>query len=265
MLPEEFKEPRFDAATELVTFTFVRHALSENNLKDARARELGGEGRIGGQSLKTPLANPIGVEQAQKLGAYFKSQNAQFTQVYASTAIRTQQTAKFCLEAMGSDLHVNTDEKLLEQDAGDWAGQPRCVVYQRCEVKRELDSPRQWHFKSGDEIKGESKADVAARMLAWLNQILDECVKSDTHQHIVVFTHGLALKFLLTELLYLDKMTAHTEEHNPIANVSITQLFFNKNKELVSYVKNYNEYKQKTFDSESNQEERSSFDIKNKF
>jgi broad specificity phosphatase PhoE len=46
---------------------------------------------------------------------------------------------------------------------------------------------------------------------------------------LIVFTHGLAIKFLLAELLNLEKLTAYKI---PIDNTSITQLCY-KNGELM--------------------------------
>ncbi len=66
---------------------------------------------------------------------------------------------------------------------------------------------------------------VAIRMKSWIKEKIAESMKKDRAQHIAVFTHGLAIKFLLAELLNLDRPTAYGKA-NLIENASITQLCY---------------------------------------
>ncbi len=70
----------------------------------------------------------------------------------------------------------------------------------------------------------ESQKNVADRMKSWIFHKLKEC-SLDIDHHIAVFTHGLAIKFLLAEILDLDRNTAYSGV-NPIDNTSMTQFYY---------------------------------------
>ena len=70
-------------------------------------------------------------------------------------------------------------------------------------------------------MPGESQKMVAERMKRWVEKKVEELSTANENQHIVVFTHGLAIKFLLAVLLDLERSKAYCM---PIDNASITQL-----------------------------------------
>lgn len=195
--------------------TFIRHATSKTN-EDTHKLNV-----IGGHELDVLLSEE-GKEQAKNLGEYFKKTNTQFNKAYSSTAVRTLSTSAFCFKKMGCKLPVILDKQLLGQNQGDWEGKSRETIYNRPDVASELKSDN-WGSIPGDIDKGESKETVAKRLIAWINELLTKDT-SDQDQNIIVFTHGLAIKFLLAELLNLDRSTAYKEEINPVANASITEL-----------------------------------------
>ena len=80
-----------------------------------------------------------------------------------------------------------------------------------------------WSYVPGDNIKGESPVATVSRMKGWLEQI------KEIHNQgkIVAFTHGLAIKYLFTDLLDLDKLTAYKI---PIDNTSISILAYENGK-----------------------------------
>lgn len=195
------------------TFTFIRHALSKANVDKGN--------KIGGRNIESELVEE-GHAQAKLLGKYFKNESIQFTRAYSSTARRTKQTAVICFEEMDQQYPIISDPALLEQSAGDWEGQSR-EIYNRPDVRKALDTDN-WNYVPGDKILGESQNMVAERMIAWMDKILMECIASGRNHHIVIFTHGLAIKFLLAELLNLHRPTAYSDKVNPIDNASITEL-----------------------------------------
>jgi broad specificity phosphatase PhoE len=201
-----------------ITIYFIRHAESEANASD---KDL-----IGGHNLDVKLT-PKGKMQAQALGVAFKQQGITFTKAYSSTAVRTQETAKTCFEAMGCNLTLSTTERLLEHDAGDWAGQSR-AIYQRLDVRKDFDTDP-WHRISGDVVLGESQEMVAIRITKWVQELNASFADSEEEQHIAVFTHGLAIKCFIADQLNLDKMTAVSHKVNPVDNASITQFCYQNN------------------------------------
>lgn len=205
----------------MITVTLVRHAESEANVS---TKDI-----IGGHNLQARLT-PRGENQAAAAGNYFKRKGVKFTAAYCSTALRTQMTAKICFETMGCELPVIPDDQLLEQSAGDWEGQSR-MIYQRADVRQALDTDN-WNYIPGDDVPGESQQMVADRMRSWIEKKVAACDPADGDHHIVVFTHGLAIKFLLAVLLDLDRPTAYTHV-NAIENASITQLRFQERKVIL--------------------------------
>lgn len=187
------------------TFTeilLIRHAESEINVETSN--------RIGGQCNWAELSDK-GVEQSRKLGSKLAQQSSSFTAVYSSTAVRTQQTSRHCLSAMGIDVRsgdtdIKLDQRLLEGDAGDFAGKIRSEIYLRSDVSRELDNDN-WNFIPGDFVKGESQAGIAVRMKDWL----EEVIARYPHGRIIAFTHGMAIRCLLTEILNESKPIAYKQ------------------------------------------------------
>ena len=103
-----------------MTFQFIRHAESEGNLRPHI---------VSGQALETPLSAE-GRKQAAALGIryqpFIKKKNYK---LWASTALRTQQTAAIFCEKAGLDIQeLQLSAQLLELSQGDWAGKLRTEV-----------------------------------------------------------------------------------------------------------------------------------------
>jgi broad specificity phosphatase PhoE len=184
-------------------FYFIRHGETETNQINTA---------ICGVSYWAELTAK-GKEQARLLGRRLKA--IKFDHYYSSDIIRTQQTARYCLEAMGN-LHqqIVRDKALVELTQGDWEGKPREEIYSR-DIVKSMIAQDNWNFIPGDQIKGESQQQVASRMVTWINK------KSLEHanKRILVFSHGLAIKYLLTELFDRERSTAFKI---PIENTSLT-------------------------------------------
>ncbi len=156
-----------------------------------------------------------GIAQSEALGDYLREEEISFDAFYSSPAIRTQQTARYSLNTSGRlYVPVQLDSALLELSQGDWEGEDRDKIYNRPDVREGLDKDG-WNYIPGDLIKGESQAMVAQRMLSWTGRMVRKYEKG----RIMAFTHGLAIKVLLTELFGWDKRIAYKM---PIDNTSIT-------------------------------------------
>ena len=154
----------------------VRHAESEMNVIQDEI--------ISGRSNWAELTSK-GISQAKNLGKYFLENNFSFDKIYSSPAIRTQQTARYCLEEM-KELRrpIELDEQILELSQGDWEGKNRASIYQRPDISKILEKDN-WKLIPGDKIYGESQKMVADRMKYWIERI------SDKHKDgkILAFTH----------------------------------------------------------------------------
>ncbi|MCC7569878.1 histidine phosphatase family protein [Candidatus Micrarchaeota archaeon] len=186
----------------------IRHAESEANASPMNKF-------IGGRSNWAELT-PRGISQAKALGENLRMENVFFKAVFCSPAIRTQQTARYCFEAMGISPNIQLESRIIELDQGDWVGKQREKVYSIPEVRFALDEDC-WNFIPGDIIKGESQRAVATRMKEWFNFITGEYSEGI----VVAFTHGVAIKCLLANIYHFDKNLAYSI---PIDNVSTTQL-----------------------------------------
>ena len=186
-----------------LTITFIRHAES---LANADPRNL-----ICGQNVSVGLTS-LGEQQALALGRSLST--CQFDDVYSSTAVRAQQT---CQLALGREPDCSTSQ-LLEADAGDFTGLSR-TTYDLPKIRAQLVADN-WNFIPGFVIKGESQHQVADRMIKWVNDRLNQY---NGNKKIVAFTHGLAIKYMMAELLNTDRSQAHL---NRIDNTSITELTF---------------------------------------
>jgi len=215
-----------------INFYLIRHGESEANVSL--------ENKIVGRSVDV-LLTPNGRSQAIKTGEFFKNQGIIFDAVYSSPANRTFKTSRLCLKAMGVNMYITMDDRILEQDQGGWQGLTR-EIYNRPDVRAAMDNDN-WNYVPGDDVPGESQKMVANRMKAWINSKVSEYSKHKTNINIAVFTHALAIKFLLAELLDLDRKTAYTDTANPIKNASITLLtFINGNLNLPLKMRNYVEH-----------------------
>jgi len=170
--------------------------------------------RIAGRSNWVELTRN-GVAQARALGEFLREERVSFDSVYSSPAIRTQQTARYCMESMGESIYrVELEPSIIELSQGDWEGKLRKEIHSRPDVKEGFNGDC-WNYIPGDNVKGESPAMVVKRIKRWIEQIARE-----NNQGIIgAFSHGLVIKYLLADVLELDKKTAYKI---PIDNTGIT-------------------------------------------
>lgn len=213
-------------ATNIINFYFIRHAESLANIDTRNV--------IGGQNLLVDLS-PLGKRQAVALGEKLEEEGVKFIAVYTSTALRTKETANLVLDILEYTGPVEATSQLLEQSAGGWEGKSR-NIYQRPDVKAALDQDN-WNYVPGDDEPGESKHQVAMRMIDWLNDTLDHFRQFPGNWNIAVFSHGLAIKFLFALLLNYPRNTAYKI---PIDNTSVSQLRY-VNGKLIHQVSRFND------------------------
>lgn len=166
----------------------IRHAESKSNLDHHL---------IGGRSNETPLS-PLGGFQALWLGERLRNENIKFDQIYSSTAVRTQQTAKIVCDRISYPLeNIISSEKLLELDQGEWQGQSRDKIY-TSETLAKINKDN-WNFTPPH---GESQRNVEERMYSWVEEnLLTQYQTGKTNLTTAIFTHGLAIKCLLRGIL----------------------------------------------------------------
>ena len=109
--------------------------------------------------------------------------------VYASVLVRTLETAKYLLEKQ--NLKINLDNRLDERRRG----RPNDDIYPDWFTKQFLDE----NFKT---VGGESQKDVRKRM----DEVISEIIKNNKGKRIAIFSHGLAITFLLLKWCHLDNI-----------------------------------------------------------
>lgn len=192
------------------TLYFVRHVRSAAN---------DDPGTIGGINPFTP-ATKLGLLQGSAIGRRIKNLGVAIDAVYASRTRRTKTTAHLICKEVGLDPKaVHVSRELVERDQGDWAGKNRAAMYSP-EVLANMNKKVMDFAPPG----GESLRQKGRVMYAWLEKEIlhnQEYIKraNDHPLHIVVVTHGLALKALLHEILGFD---AQYTWRFHIANASLT-------------------------------------------
>ncbi len=171
-------DPR--AATELL---LIRHGESTGN----------SAGRMQGQD-DTELS-PHGREQAALLAQRLAGLHDRPTLVYSSDLRRAHDTAQAVAAALGTVVHL--DPRLRELDVGTWAGMAREEIATMDPVDW-----RAWEERRGEVRYGgaESFADLQRRVVPAVAEIADR----HPGAHLVVVTHGVAIRTYLAHVLGLD-------------------------------------------------------------
>ena len=213
----------------------IRHGESAMNVQP---------GLIGGRSNWAPLTE-LGRQQARELGRRFRKTGLRPDMVCSSTAVRAQETARVCLDAMycsnqggesssnsvRPEIHLSPD--ILELCQGEYTGQDRSVIYNDAfleEVGRErlfLRAPGLSHVD--DDAPGESLFDVEVRVGAFVDALLEKEKRPDevVEAHgakpriVAIFMHGLAIRCFLRRIMG-GSTTASM--HSQTDNTSITEL-----------------------------------------
>jgi alpha-ribazole phosphatase len=165
----------------------VRHAQTVTNLD----RNI-----VGGRDAATAI-DTQGIQQSISLGEDLRRIGMRPDLVFSSPATRTQQTARYCLAAMGCELQPVIDDRLQEMSQGLWEGRLRTEVYTQETVTEILRDPEA--FKAPE---GESITEVAARKMSFLGSLASEATNyTDRATVVLAFGHGLATRIAAGTLL----------------------------------------------------------------
>jgi len=215
-------------AKRVLRLLLIRHAESEANIKAEF---------VSGRSNHINLT-PLGNKQAQALGTFLAETEKThgFHRIFASTAVRAQQTAKLCLQAMKAanganwnSVEIESSDELLEIEMGDFVGHERVNVYTPAVIEEINKDP--WNFAPPN---GESMKQVEERVSTFIKKNItgpfldganppDQDVAQPSVLTVVIFFHGLAIKCFLRHIL----------ESNPaltykfvIHNTSVSELLY---------------------------------------
>jgi broad specificity phosphatase PhoE len=197
---------------------FVRHGESRGNVANTAARAA--------KALRLDIdVNDVlveltdnGIEQAVALGKWFGDQPADQlpTQVVVSPYVRARETARLILETSGLEtLPLNVDERLRDREQGvlDRLTGAGLRAQFPDEAARRDYVGKFWYRPSG----GESWADVATRMRAWLLEMR----LAMTDERVLVVSHDvpILLARYILENLTPDEATSYSGQ---LRNCSLT-------------------------------------------
>jgi broad specificity phosphatase PhoE len=200
------------------TLWLVRHAESEGNLADDKARGAKAERlELSHRDADVPLS-PTGREQAASLGRAWRRVPADErpTRVLSSPYERALETARCAIDAAGWDLPVERDERLRERDLGLLDGFTSHGIEAKFPEEAER---RSWLGKFYYRPPGgESWTDVAGRVRAVLERhrgVDGERLLMVSHQAVIMVARYVLED--LTEAQVLD-----IDERETIANTAVT-------------------------------------------
>lgn len=185
------------------------------------------------------VLSPLGMRQAQVLGAHLADLGLALDRCVAGSLRRQQATAHLALEAMGvTDLAVETDEAFNEFDAEavirallpallphepDALHTLRNAAHNRTEFQRLFAIlVGRWHDGRHPTPDTESWAAFVARVQGGLHRLLDQ---ASSGANIAVFTSGGTITALLHLITGLSAAQAF-ELNWQIVNTSLSQLKF---------------------------------------
>lgn len=181
----------------------VRHAQTAWNL----------ERRFQGQ-LDVPL-DAEGFEQADLVANWLNSQSIDFAALYTSDLTRARRTAKAIGERLG--LSPQPVPALREIHAGEWQGLLTAEIEERYPGHM-----ARWH-REANEYRlpgGETIPEVRARVVAWYA----EAIKVHRGQAILVVSHGLAIRSLISALERWDVADSERMKRAGMGNTGVTAL-----------------------------------------
>ncbi|MDQ3929586.1 MAG: histidine phosphatase family protein [Chloroflexota bacterium] len=181
----------------------VRHAETAWNL----------ERRFQGQ-LDVPLSDK-GLEQSATVANWLASQCIKFSALYTSDLQRAYKTAQAIGKRLGlvpQPVHV-----LREIHAGDWQGLLTTEIEERYPGQL-----ARWH-REANEFRlpgGETVPEVRTRIHGWYKQ----ATEAHKGQAILVVTHGMAIRSLLSALCGWDVTDTERMKNAAMGNTGVTAL-----------------------------------------
>lgn len=201
-MPEQITHMAPPGTNETLVY-LVRHAQTTWNL----------ERRFQGQ-LDVPLSEE-GMRQAKAVAAWLGGQQVAFSAVYTSDLLRARQTAQPIGERLG--LVPQPVQALREIYAGEWQGLLTGEIEQRYpgQLARWYEQAHTFRLPGGETIP-----EVRARVLAWYL----EAVEAHRGEAIVVVSHGMAIRSLLSALNGWDVADTEMMKTAAMGNTGVTVL-----------------------------------------
>jgi len=191
------------SSTPTVTFTFIRHGESTDNLTSAWAGW-----------KDSPLSNH-GMNQAKALGRSFAKTH--FLAIHASPLKRALWTAQAVRDAQAEQPPLTTSPLLREQHWGVAEGKPWTMHMEQGLTLEEHFARGLYpvlNSRSQKFPEGESLDDLAARAKKAVDDLLMSYVwqaarAGDQGLHIAIVSHGLCISELIPALLVKDQSGVH--------------------------------------------------------
>jgi len=205
----------------LTDIVIVRHGESMGNAAAAAANAAGAEViTVEHRDADVPLS-PVGVEQAQALGAGIAELlgDGRPTLVWSSPYLRARQTAEIALQASGTPLPLIIDERIRDRELGVLDLLTTLGVANRFPLEAER---RRWLGKFYHRPPGgESWVDVALRVRSFLRDLND---LPDGTRALIVCHDALVLLFRFVCEQLSEDQVLEISARTPVRNVSLTEL-----------------------------------------
>lgn len=159
----------------------VRHGQTSWNL----------EGRT--QGNKDSSLTPLGIEQAKKLGEYFR--NIELYEIYCSPLKRAYSTAQIIANIKNLDYKL--DSRLVEMNFGEWEGLTRLEIKKKYPngFKTWMEEPHLTNIPAGETIE------IAQRRIV---EFVNSTIMESNKDTILVISHGTIIRLLLLNVLSMD-------------------------------------------------------------
>ncbi|MCX7989097.1 MAG: histidine phosphatase family protein [Aquificaceae bacterium] len=145
------------------------------------------------QGLLDPELSDRGVEQARRLGEYFKS--VELDVIYSSPLKRTKDTALQVARVRG--LEVLPEKRVLEIDHGVWSGLLVEEVQRKFpeQFKQWLEEPHRVSFEGGESLR---------QVYERVSSFLEEVKEKHWGQSVAVVSHTVPIRAMFCSLLKVD-------------------------------------------------------------
>lgn len=193
-----------ETTPELVEFYLIRHIEAEIN----KERHL-----IGGRSPGSP-PTPLGIHQGEQLGYDLRERRLFPDAVRTSPTLRTHETARLSLQAMGVTLPIVEAEELHELSQGPNDGRPCREVYTPGVRMRHLFQGKNFKIEGGESIN-----EVGLRMHNWMLRTAVE-VSNQGGRRVFAYTHRGPIKYLAARLC--DWSYIRTEHFTAVGNATLS-------------------------------------------
>lgn len=179
---------------------------------------------VTGRSNHTPLTER-GYAQARAAGKWLARQGIVPDVAIASPAVRTRETMRTCLEAMGLDLPIDIEDDIQEMTHGEMEGKSRPWVWNEERKAALRRDPLNYSLPGGESIR-----DVQARKSSWLERVTNH----NPNSTILAAGHGIAIRSLVG---HLQDWTHHQIVHETeTPNCSLTLITYDNGIFSVEYL-----------------------------